>query len=172
MANRMSSADVKKLEQMLREECGVYEQYLKLLSLEQKSLTSLNTDELIDFTEKRAVLTDRLADIQRARSALLVDKDTGTLRPVREVIKARCASSEQRTLLSLANKLVDLIQKTQVRAKEMGQMLHFSLSMINGTISLIYSATQNVTKAYGQNGMVKNSYHPKSGKGAALTKEA
>ena len=57
-------------------------------------------------------------------------------------------------------KLRELIKQTQGKAREYSELLNFSSNLVNGSLSILWSATQGIFKSYGRDRNIHESYHP------------
>ena len=169
---QMPKLDSRVLEKILSKECQLYEQYLSVLAQERDLITKIAAEQVMALSEKRGELTDAMTEAKNERIEFVKALGLEEKTPISKVVAEHCTAADKRKLTLLVNKLKNLVKTVRAQAKEFSQLLHFSLGMVDGSLSIIWAATQNVTKSYGADAMVKQSYTPKHSRKDLLLKEA
>jgi hypothetical protein len=157
---KLTSADVKTLEKFLVDEASLCDEYLNIIKEEQAAVVKLESETVTLFGEKRGVVVDKLTHLREER-ALLVERVTGDeFTRVTDMVNEGCASSDKKRLLTLANKVRARLAIVDKSTKEFNQILNFSLGLVNGEISLLWSATQPVSRTYNAYGGMSEGVQP------------
>jgi hypothetical protein len=170
MQSNLVSAQV--LRNQLEQECKLYLQYLELLDQEKNSITQFKADKVELFTEKRDQL---FAGIQAAlaKRAELVKKMSGSEKiRLTEAIRSKFKGPEAKQLMLLAKRLKELTMRLKKQSMEFNQIVNFGLNVVNGTLSIYMSATQNVNRGYSKAGLIKESFNPQGDRHSGVIKEA
>jgi hypothetical protein len=157
---KLTSADVKSLEQFLVDEISLCDEYLKIIKEEQTAVVKLEAERVSLLGEKRGLVVEQLTRIREDR-ALLVERITGDeFMRVTEMVNQGCAPSDKKRLLVLAYKVKARLAIVDRHTKEFNQILNFSLGLVNGEISLLWSATQPVSRTYNAHGGMTEGVQP------------
>ena len=157
---KLVSADIKILEKLLVEEIALCDEYLKIIVQEQAAVVKLDSANVTLLGEQRAVVVEKLSQLREER-ALLVERVTGDeFTRVSEMVAQGCGSADKKRLLGLAHKVKARLAVVDKKTREFGQVLNFSLGLVNGEISLLWSATQPVSRTYNAHGGVVEGVQP------------
>jgi hypothetical protein len=157
---KLTSADVKTLEKFLVDEVSLCDEYLKIIKDEQAAVVKLESETVTLLGEKRGVVVDNLTRLREER-ALLVERITGDeFTRVTDMINQGCAPGDKKRLLTLTNKVKGRLMVVDKCTKEFNQILNFSLGLVNGEISLLWSATQPVSRTYNAYGGMSEGVQP------------
>ncbi|MEY4669105.1 MAG: hypothetical protein RL518_1804 [Pseudomonadota bacterium] len=157
---KLSSADVKALEKFLIEEISLCDEYLTIIKEEQAAVVKLDSEKVTLLGDKRGVVVEKLTRIREDR-ALLIERITGDeFARVTDVVNQGCGPSDKKRLLGLAQKVKSRLAVVDKHTKELNQVLNFSLGLINGEISLLWSATQPVSRTYNAHGGLTEGVQP------------
>jgi hypothetical protein len=157
---KLTSADVKALEQFLNDEVSLCDEYLVIIQQEQAAVVKLQSDTVTLLGEKRGVVVDKLTRVREER-ALLVERITGDeFTRVTDMVLQGCGAGDKKRLLALTNKVKARLAMVDKSTKEFNQILNFSLGLVNGEISLLWSATQPVSRTYNAYGGMTEGVQP------------
>ena len=152
------SAFVNALSALLNEECALHERYLEVLSSEQDAVSGIRSEEVAALTLEREALVRAIQDINDRRIEFLRRFPESEGKKLSELLARHCHPEDLRQLNPLVKKLKLLLERSRRAGREMGQITDFALRMVNGTMSILWSATQNVTRSYTKSGVAKESY--------------
>jgi len=79
---------------------------------------------------------------------------------VTDMVNQGCAPSDRKRLLALTHKVKAHLAVVDKHTKELNQILNFSLGLVNGEISLLWSATQPVSRTYNAHGGMTEGVQP------------
>lgn len=158
------------LEGLLKAECAVYREYAELMTKERKAVIGFKIAEVEALTARRVVLSTAMGEAHHQRLNILKQLPGGDSEKLTTVIARSFAQPEQKRLMALAEELRSAIRASQASGMQFGQIVTYALNLVNGSISLLWSATQNVCKAYGKKGQLKESYHPNDRKQGVIKK--
>lgn len=157
---KLVSADIKALEKFLVEEIALCDEYLKIITEEQEAVVKLDSATVTLLGEKRAAVVDKLT-ILREERALLVERVTGDeFTRVSDMISQGCSPVDKKRLLGLAQKVKARLAIVDKKTREFGQIVNFSLGMVNGEISILWSATQPISRTYNAHGGLVEGVQP------------
>jgi len=157
---KLVSADIKALEKFLAEEITLCDEYLKIIAQEQSAVVKLDSATVTVLGEKRAEIVERLSRLREDR-ALLVERITGDeFTRVSDVIAQGCGPVDKKRLLALAQKVKTRLAVVDNKTREFSQILNFSLGLVNGEMSLLWSATQPISRTYNARGGMTEGVQP------------
>lgn len=160
------------LQKHLTDECKLHEQYLALLIKEQQHVIKLQSREVIAVAEQRSQLADLILQAHQKRLELVERIEPQSKRRISEVIAERASASERKVLVPLAARLKKSVEAVQRKAREFGQVVSFSLGMINGSVSVITAAARTRSRSYGSDAKVRSEELPKKSRSELVIKEA
>lgn len=161
-----------KLNAQLKREIKLFENYHKLLIQHGKTVTKFNLEKLQQLNLKRQEHSEALAKAQAERTELLDNLPNSRTKRLTEVIEAECEGEQRKELLSLAEHLKEVILKCRIKDLEFSQVASFALNTVNGSLSLMYQATQNMTRCYNPRGVEQQKYSPKRSRNETVIKQA
>jgi hypothetical protein len=139
---------VRQLEQLLREEVAVCEQYLAIISKEQLAVTKLDSLAVSECSNQREQCLSVLNGLKDRRVETLRMLSDSKKISTTEVVTRVCQGKERQRILALVDKLRDVLTRVESTSRECNQVVDFSLGLVNGSLSILWSATQDVTKGY------------------------
>ena len=163
---------VNELERVLKRECAVYERYLQLLEEERAWVTKFNLEKINVLNSRRNDLVAEMKELEERRLALMSRFPEYENRKLSDLIKLHCHPADAKRLLPLAAALKELVRRVQRFGGEFNQVVNFSLNMVNSSISLIWSATQNVFECYTARGQRRELFHPAHSRLATVLRSA
>jgi hypothetical protein len=157
---KLVSADIKALEKFLVEEIALCDEYLKIITEEQSAVVKLDSATVTLLGEKRAAVVEKLTLLREER-ALLVERVTGDeFTRVSDMVAQGCGPADKKRLLALASKVKARLAIVDKKTREFGQIVNFSLGLVNGEISILWSATQPVSRTYNAHGGLVEGVQP------------
>jgi FlgN protein len=151
---------LREIEKIITEECGLVDQYLSLLDSEQEQVIKLKSEQVSGLSERRAVVADRLAGLRQGRDDLVRELNNNSKITLSELIAQRGSTADKKRLLPLIQKLKKKLKVFDDRNKEFSQIINFTLGLVNGSLSILWSATQTVTRCYNAFGAITESFQP------------
>lgn len=157
---KLVSADIKALEKFLIDEIALCDEYVKIIAEEQAAVVKLDSATVTILGEKRAAVVEKLTLLREER-ALLVERVTGDeFTRVSDMVAQGCGPVDKKRLLALAQKVKARLAIVDKTTREFGQIVNFSLGLVNGEISLLWSATQPVSRTYNAHGGLVEGVQP------------
>lgn len=155
----------------LEGEILLYESYLELLGRQRDSVTRFRLDQFEKRTAKVEQLCEQMGTYAEKRKVLMQEhapewRDAKLSAFLREVFPKHAA------LHRSATRLKQLVEESRKEALEFSQVTQFALNMVNGGLSILWQATQNVTRRYGPQGELTESYAPTRSRKETTLKEA
>ena len=169
---KLDTRVVKKIERILEEESSLYLEYLAVLMQERSSVISLKTAEVTRLSSRRSDIVLRLTMLRDERTALIESATSGETRKLSEVIEEGCSPSDKKKLLGLISKIKDSLALVEEKSKEFNQVLNFTLGLVNGELSLLWSASQSVTRVYDSFGALHEAAQPSAPRSGSLLGQA
>lgn len=165
-------ASLREVEKILRLECSLHQRYLDLLEQERKLVVEGNHHRVTNLTEQRQSLSEEMDSAHQERKAWMEKFPGGRDMRVTEVIKRNFRSSETRVALELAHKLRELVVALRKSSTEFTLVVNNTLTLVNGTLSILLSAAQHVVRSYSSQGQLREQFHPVSQHVGTIVKQA
>jgi hypothetical protein len=169
---KLDTRVVKRLERILEEELALYVEYLAVLAQEQACVMALKADKVSTLSARRGEIMSRLSDLRDERTILIEEQGDGEPRRLSEVVEQGCSPADRKKLLGLISKIKDSLSMVEERSKEFSQLLGFTLGLVNGEISLLWSASQPVTRVYDAFGSLHEARQPAAPRAGSLLGQA
>jgi hypothetical protein len=163
---------LRNIEKLLVEECGAIDDYLALLSSEQDHVVKLQSDKVAECAERRAIVADRISVVRTSRDDLVRILNKNSKTTLTELVTTGGSAAEKRRILPVIGKLKQKAKVMDQRSKELNQVVNFSLGLVNGSLSIIWSATQTVTRCYNAFGGMTELFQPNAPRAGSLLGQA
>jgi hypothetical protein len=160
------------LERALRAEIELYKRYIKALKIEREAFRKFDADKISELTSKRAELVERLATANQKRLDLMGRFPDNNKTRLTDMVKLFCHPKDQVVLIPLLDELKMQIALSRKEGYEMSSLSSFAQKVVNGTLSIIWSATQNVVASYTRKGTKEVKYNPNGGRDRSVLKQA
>ncbi|NBW39566.1 hypothetical protein EBR25_01040 [bacterium] len=160
------------LESLLKREINTYERYLSVISEQRKCITRFHAERLQELDKKRKELIKIIEKFHEERVAFLAFPDFDGEQRLSVLIKQHGTPEEQKRLLPLTEKLREVIEIARNETGEFRGVQSFALNVVNGTLSMLMRATKSVSKQYGKEGKLNESYLPASSRKEGVIKQA
>jgi hypothetical protein len=169
---KIDPAALRTLERLLSEELAQCDLYLKLIEEERVAVIKLNPDEVTAISLRRQNVVDALITLRNDRQKLvaLLSGSEGT--KASELVERVCAPTEKKRLLTIIQKIKLRVKSMESASRDFNQVVNFSLGLVNGSMSLIWSATQPVSKVYNAFGAMKQGVQPAAPRSGSLLGQA
>ena len=169
---KLEAETIKAIEKLLAAELSEYDQYLLLLKQEQEAVVKLDSDQVVMLGAKRGEIVDRLSQIKDERSKTIASAIVNDAYRASEVIQQGCTAGDRKRLMALVEKIRVKIKDVEAKSREFNQVLGFSLGLVNGELSLLWSASQPVTRVYNAFGSISQGVQPTPPRNGSLLGEA
>ncbi|NMC61759.1 MAG: flagellar protein FlgN [SAR324 cluster bacterium] len=163
---------INQLKQILQEECRVQADYVKVLAEETAAMSPFRAEDVERLNMQRSELCDEMNALQERRRVLVEMLTNGEETKLSEAIEKRCLPRDKQALFPLVSRLKVLIHKSRSDTRDFDRLNSFSLGLVNSLISLMSSGKQGVTRFYSGKGIIKEAFHPSSGRLNAVLKQA
>jgi flagellar biosynthesis/type III secretory pathway chaperone len=163
---------LKALETSLDEELRQYHDYLQILEQEQERVVTLKTDELVEFSATRSTIIDRLSQLRDVRVGIVASLVGNDSTKLSDFVESLPFSADKTRLSNYVEKIKSAVQSVDKKTKEFNQVLSYSLGLVNGEISLLWSASQTVSRVYNAFGSVVEGAQPAPQRVGSLLGEA
>lgn len=160
------------LERNLERSCKVHERYLDLLERERTSLKTFSAEGVERFRSKREELLRTVEELNAQRGEILSALPEGATRKLSELLDTAFAPRDADRLRPLVTNLKALVGNVQARSREFSQVINFALNLVHGSLSILWSATQNVTRSYTPQGALQENRTPTSSRLQTTIREA
>jgi len=169
---KLSPRAVKTLERILEQELACYSEYLAFLAEEQVSVVKLRAEQVTLLSERRTEVVNRIAQLREQRLELVASVSADEERRLSDIIRDSCTPVDAKRLEKLVTQIKAVIKVVESKSREFNQVLNFSLGLVNGEISLLWSASQSVTRVYNAFGSVNEATQPSAPRMGSLLGEA
>lgn len=163
---------LKELGRVLEAECSAYEEYSKLLEQEHHGIVHFKAETVEAIAERRGEIVEKLQVLREERLKLGAKFPESDGAKLNDLIARHCHADDRRTLQPLAIRLRAAVSDASARGKELGQLGQFALNVVNGSLSILWSASQSVVKSYAPNGKVREAFHPATTRAAGILRQA
>lgn len=163
---------VRILEEVLHEEIRLNTEYFEFLQIDRKRVSKFDTGGLEQCEAKRVELLRGLEAVESRRLDVtqeFPDGNTGARLSV--LVESHCNPADRRRLGNLIVKLKKIVGEVREVSQELQRVSSFALRLVHGTLSILWSATQNVTRCYTAQGGIKDSYAPTYSRSQNVLKE-
>lgn len=163
---------VNALDGVLDREIELQEKYSALLGAERSALAKFNSAEVDRICAERQAVYEQMQEMHSRRTELMKEFPEFRGRKLSDLVQLFCQPEDARRLHGKILRLKRSIAKSRRGSSEFGQIAQFTLNLVNGVLSIFWSATQHVTRAYTRRGDVKESFHPSGARQSNVLKEA
>lgn len=180
---------IAELEKLLREEIALYGTYRDLLDKERTQLTKFDSEKVTLVVESRESVVNRIRELQvrRLQIACIISgtptEDTATAKKRRgqgqtepprlsDAIERFCDKRQQARLMPLVAELKKGVEEARRGTQQANQLTSFALNIVNGLMTNIWSATENVVQTYTPNGAKRTSVNPSGDRNKNVRKQA
>lgn len=170
--NLVSPPYIAQIEALLQRELLLQRRSLGLLTQERIAVRDFQSADVEYLASAREGLFDELTLLAEKRTKLLSEIPEGNSTRISELVKRHAAPKDAARIAVIIADIRAVISKIQRESTEQNQVLEFARGLVHGTLSIIWSATQNVTRAYTRLGAMKESYAPSSSRKQTVLKEA
>lgn len=160
---------VSQLERQLRLELDLQVKYGVALEEENSVIRRFRRDDIEARVETRAEIADRIEAAAQQREQLRQLIDPSKSMTITQIITERVSKVDKARLLKLALSLRAAIERNQVRGIELGRLVQFTQTLVDGSIAIFRSAAQPVTRSYGRNRVTVEREAPKTRGGMKIT---
>jgi hypothetical protein len=170
------------IDELVSQEITLHHGYLTALERERRLVESGDTSELASVTAQREGFLKGIAKAQDSRFTLMRahlgepqmqgrQKAPPPSIKLSEFVVRYCPPDEAQALLPKIDILRELVKKSHGKSKEFSQVVSFSLRMVGGLASILWSATKHVVQLYGPRGTMHESVHEPGSRKAGVLKE-
>jgi hypothetical protein len=170
------------LDQCVSAEIEIYRKYVALLAQERSLIVASKADKFSQITSERERLIELMAKAQETRFSLMRSalgepemlgrhKAPPPSMKLSAFVTKFCSPREVKMLLPKVDALRKLVSASQRESLEFSHVVGFSLTMVSGLASLLWSATKTVIRSYTCNGNMKEAVHDGRSRKAGVLKE-
>ncbi|MCB0310998.1 MAG: flagellar export chaperone FlgN [Bdellovibrionales bacterium] len=165
-----------KLKSLIEAEIKLYQEYISLQSLEAKQVRKLRGSKeaqiVSGLTAKRRIMAQQMSDFHEQRLVLLERIPGSSGRRLTDIISESMHPRDAAQLLPLARRLREVISESRKQAFEFKRILGFSSKIVNGMLSMLLAASQNIVKGYTAKGKAREKYQPSGSRNQGVIKQA
>lgn len=147
----------REMHDIVNKQIALYEEYLRVQNEEKEGLKRVNVQKIKENTVLRSNILEYIYVLKNKLSDILSKE--GESKVIR-LLNKKASIEQKRIILPKIKKLRELVKQTQGKAREYSELLDFSSNLINGSLSILWSATQGIFKSYGRDRNIHESYHP------------
>lgn len=163
---------VKTLERLLEQELACYSKYIALLAQEQEGVVGLKAEKVSALSQQRSEVVTRIGELRDQRLRIVSELTDDEDIRLSEVIRIACTPTDAQRLERLITQIKAILVVVESKNREFNQVVNFSLGLINGEISLLWSASQSVARVYNAFGSVNEARQPNTPRPGSLLGEA
>lgn len=161
-----------RLEKIITREIRVYEGYNALTELEKKLVIPFNAEKVMDAAVRRDQFVSEMKKLQEERREVVAQLGFDSSTRLTTVINDLLKGPEAKKFTTLANKLKKSVESSQRDTKELNGTMKFGMGMVDGLLSIFWSATRHVTKSYTRMGGLQESSTPAGTRESSVLKKA
>jgi len=149
-----------KLKRLIEKELLIYDSYLEVLIRQRETVPQFNLELFEKNNKKLLHYSEQLEKAHNDRQKLLKSIPGGEGQRLSDFVEQHFVGREQSELMAMVKELRSKVETSQNESKEFQMISNFALNLVNGSISLLWQATQNVTRCYSPKGDVTESFAP------------
>ena len=151
---------VRQLEMLLLRERDLHRDHAALVRQEQSAITKGNIADIRVISDKREQILEELQVIARARIECVRQFPGFRGKKLRELVAESCHPDDQKRLLPILEAMRNELIESQSLNADSANLAQFALGMVNGSIAILWSASNNVVRSYSKNGEMKEAVQP------------
>jgi superfamily II RNA helicase len=152
--SRIDARLVRSIENVLEKECALQLEYIKVLAEERDSLTRFKSETVEKLCARREELCEAIEAARDQRMSLMRELPEGDSLKLTEIVNKYIQGSDAKRILALSERLKDLVRNSTQLSREFNQVVNFSINLLNGAISTIYSIS-HAARSYSSTGAAK-----------------
>lgn len=158
---------IDELYSILERECELHQRYLKVLLEEKLALEKLDHQTVSELAFKRQSISTELEQLQIRRLEIIGQSNANRAKKLANPsltkwVELNCHPEDQQRLIKSITRLKKLALELQIRAREFASIMDFSMRLVKGSLSLIWSGQDQESSVYSGSGKVKTTYIPSS----------
>lgn len=160
------------LERLLLKEIKINEEYIAVLKTERVHTAKVDVEQITIHTAKREMLLTQMKLCHTERMAICAQFPNSKGQKLTALLELHASPEDKKKLIPLAKKLRAVVELSQKKTREFGSVARFGITMVEGLLSIIWSATQHVSKSYSRQGTVKENSQPAGTRASSVLKKA
>jgi DNA-directed RNA polymerase subunit F len=160
------------LERNLQRACSIHTRYLELLKKERTSLKKFSAAEVEALREKREEFLRSLEEVNAARIEILSKLPGGNSEKLTDLLAKEFSPSDRARLQPIVDELKTVAIAVQHESREFSQVVNFALNLVHGSLSILWSASQDVTRSYNAGGALQETHTPSGSRMQGVRREA
>lgn len=156
-ATSLTQREVQDLESLLKKELKLYKDYEKLIDRERDNVVNFDAEKVVELTLQREQIFETLSSMQVKRMEIVGPHLKRYNLPLTQWLEKYGSVELRQRLLPLATTLKSTVRECREKIADFGQLLNFALTMVSGTVSILWSGTQDNTSTYSANSLVVDS---------------
>jgi len=161
-----------KLRRLIERELLVYDSYLEVLIRQRETVSTFNIEKFEQNNKRLLHYSQQLEQAHHQRQELLKSLAGQEGKKLSEFVDENFVGREHAELTEMVLRLKARVETSQRESKEFQMISNFALNLVNGSISLLWQATQNVTRCYSPRGDVTESFSPTKDRAETTLKKA
>lgn len=162
------------IDQLLSRETLVYKRYVEILQQERRAVVNFSRVEVERLAAERERLIESMQKAAAEREQLVRDTlglpkprrgEIQKLPTLREFIRTNFPQKEAKPLILKAEHIRALAETCREHTRSFGQVLAFSMNLVNGLKTILWSATQSAVQSYAPSGKPETRYTQARGSG-------
>lgn len=149
---------VRSLEATLLKLSAQYDEYLKLFDEEEACVTTFDGEKLGQLSRKKDTLNHALAVTQAKLCEIKERFPKHETEKLANLVQTYLREPDATRIAKLSLQLKKKIDTFRLRAAELNQIIGFGLNVIHGSLSILWSGTQQRVTAYSPQGLLRESF--------------
>ncbi|MGI6681056.1 MAG: flagellar export chaperone FlgN [Bdellovibrionota bacterium] len=141
----------------INKQLTLYEEYIKAQNDEKESLKKADIKKVKENTALRSNILEYIHLHKNKLSDILTKEGESK---ILKLVNKKASAEQKSILIPKIRRLRELVKNTQGKAREYSELLDFSSNLVNGSLSILWSATQGIFKSYGRDRNIHEAYHP------------
>lgn len=148
------------LERNLEKSCALHQRYLDLLVRERASLKKFSSADVEKLREKREDFLRSIDETNTARREILAKIPGGNSEKLSLLLEKEFSPVDAARLKPHVEDLRRVATAVEQESREFSQVVNFALTLVHGSLSILWSATQDVNRSYTAAGSIQEKHTP------------
>jgi hypothetical protein len=163
---------VQQLTKLLDAEARLHSEHSEILAIERQAVTAQKALDVASCAAQREDLIEKLSAKAKERESLMKELGVPAGQKLTEWVQHNLSSVEAKPVLEAIKNLKTVVNASRREVTIFGHLTQFALNMVNGALSILWSANQNEVKSYSPQGKLQKSYQPATTRQAGVLKKA
>lgn len=159
-------------ERNLQRSCALHQRYLELLKRERSSLKKFSAEDVGEIRDKREELLSSMDEANAARRELVAKLPAEPSAKLSDLLPKHFSPNDAARIRPLVEELKTLAAAVQRESREFSQVVNFALNLVHGSLSILWSASEDVSRSYTAGGALQENHTPSGSRMQGVRREA